>query len=112
MEKRLYERFKTGSDCKLKCAIADKVRIKDVSMGGICLETSRYINTNNIYYMKIVTKKNEEIELAGHVVRSSFIKVRKSKEDISSVYEIGLNFIEQDNDKKKFLKKLAGRLTN
>lgn len=112
MENRLYKRFKTGYKCKLECPIADKVKIKDVSIGGICLETSSQINTNNIYNMKIITKKNERIKLTGTVVRSTFSRVKIYNGDISLIYEIGLNFIKKNNSQELFLKKFTKRLAH
>jgi hypothetical protein len=112
MKNRIYERFKTGSHCDIECAIAHKVKIKNISIGGICLETSRHIETRSIYDMKIITKRNEEAVLKGKVVWSSLIGSIKDKEDIYPVYDIGLKFVEQGDDKKIFLENLTQRLAH
>jgi hypothetical protein len=112
MKNRIYERFKTGSHCDIECAIAHKVKIKNISIGGICLETSRYIETRSTYDMKIITKRNEKAVLKGEVVWSSLRGSIKDKEDIYPVYDIGLKFIEQGDDKKIFLENLTQRLSH
>ncbi|TNF55551.1 PilZ domain-containing protein [bacterium] len=112
MKNRAYKRFETGSHCDIECAISHKVKIKNISMGGICLETSRYIETKSTYDMKIVTKKSEEAILKGEVVWSSLKGSIKDKEDVHPVYDIGLKFIEQGDDKKIFLENLTQRLAH
>jgi hypothetical protein len=112
MKNRVFERFKTGSHCDIECAIADKVKIKNISIGGICLETSRHIETRSIYDMKIITKRNEKAALKGEVVWASLRGSIKDKEDIYPVYDIGFKFIEQGDDKKIFLENLTQRLAH
>ncbi|MHA2220092.1 MAG: PilZ domain-containing protein [Candidatus Hodarchaeales archaeon] len=112
MQYREHKRFKTGSHCNIECAIAHNVKIKDISIGGICLETSRYIESKNIYDMKIVTKSNEETFLKGKVVWSSLRKSIKDKADIFPIFDIGLNFIEQNDNKNKFLENITKKLSH
>jgi hypothetical protein len=54
MINRSHKRLKTGSHCSLECAMDHKVKIKDISIGGICLETSQHIDTRNPYDMKLI----------------------------------------------------------
>jgi hypothetical protein len=110
MEKRTYKRFATGSFCDMDCAIADKVKIKDISIGGICLETSRRISAKSIYDMKIIIRKNEGEELKGKVIWSTLSRSIKDKIDIIPIYDIGLKFVEQNSNKNKFLKKITEKL--
>jgi hypothetical protein len=112
MKNRAYKRFETGSHCNIECAIAHNVKIKNISIGGICLETSRYIETRSTYEMKIITKRNEEAVLKGKVVWASLRESIKDKEDIYPLYYIGLKFIEQGDDKKIFLENLTQRLAH
>ena len=111
MENRLYERFKTGSECTIECAIAQNVKIQNISLGGICLKTSQHVNTHHRHMMKIITGKNEKILLTGEVVRSSFRSVIKHKDNFSHVYDAGLIFVDQTDSQKNFLKKLTRRLS-
>ena len=111
MEKRAYKRLITGSHCNIDCAIADKVKIKDISRSGICLETSRRININSIYSMNFVTKGIGEKTLKGNVVWSTLIRSIKDNFDIIPIYQIGIKFIEQ-NDGNTYLEKLTKKLAN
>jgi hypothetical protein len=111
MDNRIHTRHKTGVHCSAECAMAQKVKIKDICIGGICLETSQHIDTRKPYDMKLVTKKKEEIMLKGEVVWSSLVKSLKDKNNVYPLYDIGLKFIEQDDNKNKFLIKLIERLT-
>ncbi len=112
MKNRFHRRHTTGSQCRIECAIAHEVKIKDISMDVICLETSQHIDTRIPYDLKLVTKNKEEIMLKGKVVWSSLIKSIKDKENVYPIYDIGLKFIEQNDRKKRFLEKLTKRLAH
>ena len=109
-EKREHRRIITGSHCNIDCVIADKVKIKDISIGGICLETPRRISAKGIYDMKIITRKNGEEKLKGKVVWATLRRSIKDKVDIIPIYDIGLKFVEQNSNKNKFLKKITEKL--
>ena len=111
MEKRAYKRLTTGYHCDIDCAIADKVKIKDISIGGICLETSKYIVIKSSYSMNFVTKESGEKTLSGKVIWSRLRRSIKDKVDIIPIYHIGIKFIE-DNDGNAYLEKLTERLAN
>ena len=110
-EKRASKRLITGSHCALDCAITNKVKIKDISISGICLETSRRINIKSIYSTNIVNKEIGDKKLKGEVVWSKLRGSIKDKDDIIPIYHIGINFIEQ-NDGNTYLEKLNERLSN
>ncbi len=110
-EKREHRRIITGSHCNIDCVIADKVKIKDISIGGMCLETSKYINKKNSYSMNFVTKESGEKTLKGNVIWSKLRKSIKYNFDIIPIYHIGIKFIE-DNDGNAYLEKLTKNLAN
>lgn len=112
MKTRVHRRYETGSHCSATCTKGSKIKIKDISIGGICLETSQHIDTRNTYVMKLVTRKKNEMMLKGEVVWSSLVKSVKNKDNIYPVYNIGLKFIEQNENKNKFLEKLTERLAH
>lgn len=112
MEKRAYKRLATKSHCDIKCAVGHKQKIKNISIGGICLETSRHIGPNSIYDMKIVTKGYEEEHLKGEVVWSYLTKSLKDNGDLYPIYNIGFKFIGQNDKKNKFLQTLTKRLAH
>ncbi len=111
MENREQKRFRTGSHCNLECAIAHKVKIKDISMGGICLETSRYVDTKSIYDMLLITKRNEKVLLKGEIVWSALKESRRGKANVYPIYNIGFKFIGQTDSKNKFLEDLTEYLS-
>jgi hypothetical protein len=111
MGKRAYKRFITGFRCDIYSAIADKVKIKDISISGICLETSRRINIKSIYSMNFVAKEIGEKTLKGRVVWSTLRRSIKDNFDIIPIYHVGIKFIEL-NDGKRYLEKLTESLAN
>ncbi len=111
MEKRAYERFITGSRCEIDCATSDKVKIKDLSISGVCLETARRINITSIYSMNFVDKEIGGKTLKGKVVWSTLRRSIKDNVDIIPIYHIGLKFIEQ-NDGHTYLEKLTEGLSH
>ncbi len=111
MEKRAHKRIITGSHCNIDCIIADKVKIKDISIGGICLETSKYINKKSSYRINFVTKESGEKTLSGNVIWSKLRRSIKNNFDIIPIYQIGIKFIE-DNDGNAYLEKLTESLAN
>ena len=111
MDKRKYKRFTAGYYFDIDSDIADKVKIRDISISGICLETSRRININSIYSMNFVTKGIGEKTLKGNVVWSTLIRSIKDNFDIIPIYQIGIKFIEE-NDGNTYLEKLTKKLAN
>ncbi len=110
MEKRKSERFKTGDMCSGKLILTEKGKIKNISIGGICMEISQHININTIYKIEIVCSKNKKIIPTGVVVWSSFKGTVKKKDDILPIYEVGLKFIKLNDGDKQFLINLSASL--
>jgi hypothetical protein len=106
MEKRKSERFETGDMCRGELVFAEKGKIKNISIGGICMEISQHLTIDNIYMIEIVCSKNKKIIPTGVVVWSSFKGTVKKKDDIFPIYEVGLKFIELNDSDKQFLNKL------
>ena len=111
MEKRAYRRIIIGSHCNINCVMADKVKIKDISMTGICLETSRRMHIKSIYSMNFMNKEIGRETLKGKVVWSKLRRSIKDKVNIIPIYQIGIKFIEQ-NDGNTYLEKLTESLAN
>lgn len=112
MENRLHKRFEIKSYCDVECVVAHDIKIKNISLSGICLETSQHIDTRLPYDMKLVTKKREEIILKGKVAWSSLMQSVKDKNNIYPIYNIGLKFIEMNDKSNNFLEKLIERLAH
>jgi hypothetical protein len=111
MEKRKSERFKTGNKCRGKLIVGEKIKIKNISISGICMEILQHLRINNIYKIEIVCSKNKKITPTGVVVWSSFRGSLKKKGDILPIYQVGLKFIELNDTDKHFLDKLISEFT-
>jgi hypothetical protein len=111
MEKRAYKRLPTASHCDIDCAISDKIKIKDISIGGVCLETSKHIDINTNYSLNFVTKGIGKRNLKGKVVWSELKNSIKDKIDVIPIYQIGLKFIKR-NDDHLYLEHLVNRLAH
>ncbi len=111
MEKREGDRFKAGNKYKGKLILADAVTIRDISISGVCLETSERLTTNNLYRIEMVDKDKERMTLTGVAVRSFLRGTLREKDNTVPLYEVGLKFIELKNNEKVFLEKLIKELT-
>ncbi len=112
MEKRAHKRFKTRSVQRAKVIDIDEFTIKDISIGGICLETSPALNISNIYRIEIVSGDDKKITPKGVVVRSFLKGTQKTKDETVPVYEAGIKFIELDDSEINFLKKFIREIAD
>lgn len=112
MEKRERERLKAGAEYKGRLILANTVTIKDISISGICVETSERLNTNNNYRIEMISGSKEKAALPGKVVRS-FIKgtLRQGGDEAIPFYEVGLKFLELTDNEKQFLEKFLSELS-
>ncbi len=110
MENREGDRFKAGSKYKGKLILADAVTIKDISISGLCLETSERLTINNQYRIEVVDKDKEKMTLSGIAVRSFLRGTLKEKDNTMPVYEVGIKFIELESNEKVFLQKYMNEL--
>jgi PAS domain S-box-containing protein/diguanylate cyclase (GGDEF)-like protein len=107
-EKRQYERFSNGHILKGEFDIAGEVFIKNISLGGICLRTSRLLPPHASYKVYLMDDRiHKQINLTGRVVWSVAVKARREI-DLPS-FEAGLQFIDVKNSLKKSLKEITSR---
>lgn len=111
-EKRQHERFKTGKGHGAEFENSGNVKIKDISMGGICLRTSHHITAGKTCKIKILSTDNKEIILSGVTVHSTLNKAESVRPDDLSRYDTGLKFIEMDNTSRSSLEKFIAELTD
>ena len=107
---RLFERFKTGDKYSAKLILADDVRIKDISLGGILLETTRRLNINNKYRIQICGISDETISPMGLVVWASLKNTLKKMQDAVPIYHVALKFVKLNDEEKHYLEKLIMEL--
>lgn len=103
VEKRQYKRYTTGGNCRAELDSSDKVRIKDISNGGICLKTSQHLYTGSIYKIRMFSADNEELTTRGVVVWSSLTGKGTDEKNSLHQYESGLRFIEIKDISRSFL---------
>jgi len=111
-ERRIYKRYRTEDNSWAELDISGKVTIKDISLGGVCLETSKQLGADIIYKIKMFTADNEEISLSGVVVRSSQKERQAVKGVGTTYYESGIKFLEFGTSIKSSLEKVITGFNN
>ncbi len=113
MERRVYLRCNTEDKywATLSTEEVEKVKIRNVSPGGICLHTTKNLPVNEIIKIEIYSGDEDKAIMKCEVVRSSLLKEVQEKNNSYSVYEIGLKFIEISDIQKKFLEKFEDTTT-
>ncbi|RJQ50694.1 MAG: DUF1638 domain-containing protein [Nitrospiraceae bacterium] len=106
-EKRRYNRLSLNRICLVEMNDSEMVELKDISLGGIRLNVSRPLPAGRSHSVKIFPSIKSEIQLTGTVVWSS----RKEACAGPSGYEMGLEFVNMDENiersLKQFFKSLA-----
>jgi c-di-GMP-binding flagellar brake protein YcgR len=107
MERRIHLRYKTDDKywAKLTIEEEDKVKIRDISIGGISLHTTQDLPLKETFKIEIVSGNNEKIIPTCEVAWSTLLQTREEKDDFYSIYEVGLKFIELTDIQKIFLEK-------
>lgn len=109
-EKREYERFSNGHILKGAFDIGGEVFIKNISLGGICLKTSRMLPPDTSCKMDLNDQFQKQINLAGRVVWSAAVKSRR--EINLPAFESGLQFTDVKNSVKKSLQTIISRFND
>ncbi len=109
-ERRLYKRFKVADIFPAELNGSDKVKIKDISIGGLCVKTSQHLAVNSIYKIRMLSVDNEEISQAGVIVWSYLIGTETERGESLPSYESGFKFIEMNNGIKSSLEKFISGL--
>ncbi len=107
---RVFDRFKTGNKCRAKLILVEDATIKNLSFGGVLLETTKRLNINNNYKIQMISNNNETITPMGLVVRASLKRTINKNNSILPLYQVALRFIELDDREKNFLDKLISKL--
>ncbi len=106
MERRVYLRYKTDDKCCVaKLVTEENVTLKDISMGGIKLQTSQNLAPNRIFRVEIVSGDNETIVPTCEVVWTSLLQSIEENDSSYSIYRVGLKFIKLTSEEKDFLEK-------
>jgi hypothetical protein len=104
---RTFDRFKPGAKCKAKLIHADEVEIKNISIGGILVETTRRLNVNTNYRIQIISSDNNEVITPTGTVARAFLRgTADTESNTVPLYEVALKFIGLKDNEKDFIKKL------
>lgn len=98
--KRQHTRYRVDvMEINGKMSLTDKVKILDISLGGVALKADRRLNIGKEYMIKLQDKR-KTLDVKGIVVRSelSSIEKRGAGESVS-IYTAGLTFKEGYADK-------------
>ncbi|MCK5504113.1 MAG: diguanylate cyclase, partial [Thermodesulfovibrionia bacterium] len=105
-ERREYKRCSVSNNYEAELDDSGRVKIKNISNGGICLKTSQRLDTGSIYKVKMFPTDNEVLATSGIIVWSSLTVKETDEKSILHQYELGLRFIEMKDSLKSSLEKL------
>jgi hypothetical protein len=109
--RRVYKRFSTGDDCWAELDISQKVKIKNIGLGGACLKTLQPLKTDHLCKIILVPREDEEIALSGVVVWSTRAESELAGDD-NLPYEAGLKFTELSDSIKSSLSEYTNDFTS
>jgi len=109
MERRAYKRISAGNKCWAEFSESEKVKLNDISIGGMCVETVHYMPVNSIQKTRIISGHMEEIQAAGIVVWSNSIE---KKNNGLVHHETGMRFSGMNDRLKSSLGQFIINLTN
>jgi hypothetical protein len=99
VERRKHKRFRIDRTCLVEMNNSDMVELKDISLGGIRLNSDRPLPADSVHIVKIFPSIKKEIHLTGTVAWLSSTQLPAG----SQTYEIGIKFTEIDEDSKRSL---------
>jgi hypothetical protein len=105
---RAFARFDPKDKCKARFLHADELIIKNLSLGGLEIETEKSLKVNNKYVIHIFSSDKQESIKPTCVVSRSFLR---SPENRQPVYEVALKFLKLDENEKQFLIKILKELS-
>jgi Tfp pilus assembly protein PilZ len=99
-DKRRHKRFKLDIiEINGKMSLADKVKIIDISLGGIAVKADRRLNIGREYMIRL-EEKGKSIDVRGIVVRSELSGIEeRDKGERVSIYTAGMLFKEGQTPK-------------
>jgi diguanylate cyclase (GGDEF)-like protein/PAS domain S-box-containing protein len=109
-KKRRHKRYQVNNYW-LKLDDLKKFKIKNISVGGLCLKTPQKLPTNNIYDIEIAPSIKGGTTFKGSVVWSVLVGGETRKMD-KPQYEVGIEFIELEDSQKNPLKKFVRKLNH
>lgn len=99
VERREHKRFRLDRTCLVEMNNSDMVELKDISLGGIRLNSDRPLTADSVHIVKIFPSIKKEIHLTGTVAWLSSTQSPAGSQN----YEIGIKFVEMNEDSKHSL---------
>jgi hypothetical protein len=100
-EKRIAKRYEVENSHKIELVVPDSVRIINISMNGICLETRQRLTKNTAYSVRISPhNEEEEIVLTGFIVWSTVEETASGQGNEAAYSQSGLRFVEMNDSSK------------
>jgi c-di-GMP-binding flagellar brake protein YcgR len=105
-ERRKYKRFKVdGKGIESKVVFAKNVKIIDMSIGGMSVETDKRLNPGSKHILKL-KQKNKVLSLKSIVARCLLGRSLKSLSgEVIPIYNAGLEFIDVPNEMRSEIAK-------
>ena len=102
---RLYVRFliKTPEEATIQCY--DSYKVKNISMGGLRIESQYYLEIGEKQLMEIVFPEGETVKFSGKVISCLLLGDKEPKQ-----YDIGIEFLDMSDQDKEVLKKFVDSL--
>lgn len=100
-ERRKQKRLNVDRTCLVEINESEMVRLKDISLGGIRLNSDRPLPADSVHIVKIFPSIKKEIHLTGTVAWLSSTQSPAGSQN----YEIGIKFTEINEDSKRSLEK-------
>lgn len=99
-DRRSHERFKLNV-LEINCTVmfTKKVKVIDISINGVSLESTYRLNLGNSYALHLTDKK-KTIALRGNVVWSSLVESKRGHSgNVIPVYKVGMNLSDMSHEK-------------
>jgi hypothetical protein len=102
---RLYVRFliKTPEQATIQCY--DSYKVKDISMGGIRMESDYYLEIGEKQLMEIVFPGEKTVKFSGKIISCFQLGDKEPKQ-----YDIGIEFLDMSDQNKEVIKSFVKSL--
>ncbi len=104
---RMYRRFLLRDGCQAELDISSKIKIVNISLGGVCLESSEPLTMNETYTLTLSPSRDEVTTFSGQAVWTR-PKKDVSRDHAAFCHESGLIFTDISNTMKASLSKITG----
>jgi len=111
IEKRQHKRYAPLDPLVVKIDGIGDVSLKDISIGGICMQSSNQLDVNTIHTIDFHGTDNNDMKSEGRVVWSSHLPAGRDGGRKPAKYEAGMKFIEINDVVKTALNNIIDNLT-